>query len=383
MKDYYPALKFAAGVGAAAYRSYSKTNTVVLSKDKVDNMLTNSIYQRRKSRFGKYKKNTVGRVAKSLQLDEERSIHRWQFVSRWSEGAGKQAIWRWYDGSANTQLNAHIFDLTKYPNNPASATLAAGMNQVVCTNATGTISYGGPLRCQDLAGATQAYGTSGGFWERGGTKTNVAHGCLKWTDLRMNLYATYGNPVRFKIMLMRVFDEVSVPGQTTGTSDREKGMWDSIIHGHCYSNLLVNMGEQKKSYKIIKQWNHVVQPNSKTEQWNLNMDAGQENPAPNFLEFKAFIKHDYTVKYDWHDPVVAGANGNLTADAPTTNTMQTSSTEVHDSVYPTSRLYLVIVASSPGFGPSNSGTADVSATDLTDASASTYDIVLRRCFYMK
>lgn len=391
-----PGLTAAGYIGAAAqagynfYRAYDNTTrshsfvtrgrsaSITRTKSKQQyNMMSGVQYARSKRMYGRYKRKTVRDVSRRLNNDEEKLIHRFQNVSRFGVGPGAQSIYTWADAN-NTAQPCHIFDLTAYPNNPtAGYTFANGMYALLSANATGNTSSYGPLPNQDAAGVVGALGVNNSFFERGVPPTDIDHARLRWIDLKMNLYGTFGRPVKYKVMIVGVHDETAVPG-VPSSNTRWNQMVDDWIRPYKYSNLLTNTGEQKKSYHVLKQWNYVIQPLNKTEQWNLEQFEALENLNPHFVEFKCFMKMDRDIAYDWHDTASAT---NLTGDVPATNFIQTAAADVHNTPYPVKRVFLVVLAScadvETAVAPWDPMPPPPSAIPFRYGS---YDICLRRCF---
>lgn len=389
------------GAGAAATLAYNyytastrlsertaRSRTVTLQKRKrkqQDSMMNGALFSRSSRQFGRYKKKTVGSAHRKIALNEEKIIHRWQNVSRFGLGPGEQPMYTYRDAVAPNDFlcqPVHVFDLTRYINNTSGPDTVHGMHAVFNKVSTGEVFYGTSMHHQNAEGVQQPLDGTG-FVERGVPPENVPYARLKWTDLKMNLYGSYGRPVKWRIMLVKIHDEGAVPGFSAGTNANHKQMWDDILRPMKYSNLLGNIGEQKKSYRIVRSWNYTIEPLLKTEQWNINENLGNENIAPHFIELKCFLKHDINCKYDWHDAPTAA---NLTTDAPQTNLLQTELTEVHASVYPTKRLFLVVQCScADEIGVASGYLAPWEPFENSQLNSlvnkyGSYDICLRRCF---
>lgn len=396
MKGYYSGLQVASGIGTLGYNYYNSvygnrttgqqvkpryrlrtggSQTVTIRKRKnEDAMIGAAQFTRSKRKYGRYKRKNVSTLNRRIHQDEEKLIVRWQNVSRFGISGGKQGIYSFADANY-TCYPLHIFDLTQLPGNPKQGYDLGDhrMYNVGFKNADGEIGYF-ELSRQDQNGDTAI--PASGFVERGVTPSNVDHANLKWVDLKMNLYGSYGRPVKFKVALIQWHDEVANPGAGK-TNLRLKQSYEELLRPYRYSNLLTNTGELKKSYRIIKQWNYCVEPLNKTEQWNVNTEIGDENASPHFVELKAFLKMDRDCNYAWHDDLTTSE---IVTDKPITNQFQVTAGAVHDTVYPTKRVFLCIMASSP----------DVSATPMNTSTQpdativryyGSYDIVLRRCFY--
>lgn len=376
----------AAAIGTVAYNYYNQhtrpklaekqsvSRTVVLRKRKRksrnNNMVTQFTHVRRK--FGRYKKRTVKSAHRRLDDLHEVSITRWQNVSRFGTGGGNQGIWSYGNASTPTSqhLNLHVMDLTTWGGNPLTGPLTDGMYVATVTNATGDITYT-KLRSQNEAGVL---GAGSFIMEYGNDYATVQDARLKWVDLKMNLYGSYSIPIKWKISLIRVHDELATFGHLS-SSEHQKEMIDSMIRSYKYSNILTNTGYQKKMYTVIKEYNYVVEPLQYTDQSVVTGDPIVI--SPHFIEFKDFIKLDKDMNYAWHDSTTAD---DLTKDDPVVNTMQRNASDLHNTVYPTNRIYLVIQASSC-FLNKGDGSLDPTTQIITKDMlkwAPSYDICLRR-----
>lgn len=372
-KDYVGA-KLLVGAGTLAYNYFSRNSGVqTRSKKKSKTMVGTAAYSKSRRSFGRYVKKNAKDAHRRLNIAAQKQIWRWQYVSRFGISGGIQGLYS-YTAAGNTNMPIHIFDITSAPENLATGPLGPRMYCVGANNTTGDL-YFSPLKAHNAGGGIDPGPLWTEFKEYGESRPNVEAARLKWVDLKMNLYGSYGVPVRYKISLIRVHDELSVIGGLN-TDNRQKTLIDSLHHPMKYSNLIGNTGYQKKSYSILRQWNYTVNPLDKSEQYNLNTDTGDENISPHFIEFKAFMKLDRDCRYDWHDETAAI---NLVGDYPDTNTMQTISNDVHNVVWPSKRLYLVIQASSPKVDT----TVDPVSQAMTSTQlqwAGSYDICMRRKF---
>lgn len=371
MKSYYPALQLAAGI-YSAYRGYtSRTTTTTRQKRKRNNNFTMNTTRLRQSRRtgGRYKRRTAALANRRLDRDEEHVILRWQNVSRFGYGPGAQGIWT-HDASGNIQVQPmHVFDLTSFhPGNPLTGPITDGMYSVGINTLTGDLTYT-LQRSQDNTGTTNTPGSN--FYEYGSVNY-MEQGKLRWMDLKMNLYGSYYAPVKWRISLVRVHDEKAIFGSLT-TEDRQKLMIDSFLKPFKYSNLLTNTGYQKLSYKVLKQFNYVIEPFDRGDVPGTDETSYLQ---PNVVEFKYFHKFDKFLRYNWHDTATAA---NLTADTPNTNIMQSVSySNLHDTVYPSQRVFLVIQATCPDKSLIDPDTSE--PTRSTTNLKASYDIVLRRKF---
>lgn len=368
------------------FKTKRGTFTVTLRKRKSEEVNMNGqLFSKRRHKYGRYKRITARSVNRKVAANEEKVIYRWQYVTPFGFGGGAQGLFSYQvtlPGPPPTTTEyqpLHIFDLSSYDGNPTTGPLYGGMHALGYQTATGDVQFSGPCQANDAAGNVLAFTAGRNIVERGVPPTNVDRATLKWVDLKMNLYGSYCAPIKWKIMLVRIPDESSCPVNGLQTADRPKYNWQSILRPLKYSNLLSNCGELKKSIKIVKQWNYTVQPLMKDEQTDVG--SANVNISPHFIELKDFMKLDKLCKYDWHDTQVAQ---NYTDDKPVVNVLQNFSTDVHSTVYPTQRLFLVVACSC---GTTNNTIADnpfLNKWDVISRNtrnyAASYDICLRRCF---
>lgn len=379
----------AAGYAAAAaqagynfYRAYDNTTrshafalrgrTVTLPRRKKKQQYGSMTapYRRVSRRAGRYKKKTAKAAHRRLDKDQVDNILRWQNVSRFGVGPGIQGLYT-YKGPAPAELviqPMHVMDLTALRSNPAVGPLGRGMYAVETDN-TGALTYT-LLKSQDSMGTTLAVGQE---IQEYGPVLSTDYARLKWCDIRMNLYGAYYVPVKYKISIIKIHDEKAVFG-TNAPQDREKVMVDSMLKTMKYSNLLCNSGYQKKSYRVIKQFNYTIEPLMKSDAEVVN--EGDQFIAPNMTEFKFFYKMDRDCIYNWHD---SASLSNLRDDTANVNTMQTTFADCHDTVYPASRVYLVVQASSTYQDTSNNPETQLMTVPVAKWAGS-YDIVVRRKF---
>lgn len=372
MKGNFLGIKAATAVGGIAYNYYKSKFTKAQTRTKKINRnnMIGPNFTRSKRKYGRYKARTAKRANFRLDLQQQEVIYRWQNVSRFGIGPGAQGIWKYGGATARTQP-LHVMDLTMSPVNEATGPLGSGMYALRNDNTSTDCSYVRVIGQTETG--VSSNGGQGEFREFGFTDTSTrwTTATLKWVDIKMNLYGSYFVPIKYKIALVRIHDEVAVFG---GFNDgaKQKTMVDSMLKPMFYSNLLTNTGMQKKSYTIVKQWNYVVEPMMRTDAEAV--DSGETYKSPYFKEVKIFYKADKTLKYDWHDNT--GVN-DLVEDAATCNTNQTALNQLHNVIYPTSRLYLVITASSSKIEPTTDSATTAPTFDVTKWAGS-YDIVVRR-----
>lgn len=376
LKTYYPALQVAAGVaaGVSNYRNQSK-QVAIIRKRQQDNMIGGS-YSRSRRTVGRYKKKTIKAAHRRLEASSGHMINRWVFTSRFGVGPGAQGIYKFGSGTNARVQPLHIFDLTNYmpsdPTNNSSYALTNGMYAVTTDNTSGDIAYR-KLRSNTISGVTGVPGDC--FWEYGYPYV-AGNVNLKWVDLKMNLYGSYFCPVKWSIKVIRIHDEVACFG-AAGNNTRLKQLVDTLVKPMNYSNILTDTGYQKKSYTVLRQFDYVIEPMSKIDASTIATGDLAPEIAPNFKEVKIFMKVDEWRALDWHDTI---STDDLNADRPTTNTMQTQIAELHNTPYPTSRLFLCITCSSPYMETTTDPVStDLNVKDLARWAAS-YDICLRRKF---
>lgn len=329
------------------------------------------MFSKIRRRFGRFRRKTAKDAHKRIDMHTDDIIIRWQNVSRFGVGPGAQGIWSFNDGTS-TILPIHVFDLTAYPENDTIGPVSQGMYSVFANNTNGDLGWT-RLGSQNYDGNPWA---SGEFIEYGLAPSAVEEGRLRWVDLKMNLYGSYGVPIKWKISLIRVHDEAAVFGAyNTGDGSRQKMMLDALTRPMRYSNILTNTGYQKKGYTVLKQYNYVVNPLDKTDMTVVNTE-GEQYLSPKFIEFKDFIKMDKDVCYNWHDATTAS---DLTADKPATNAMDNTPSELHTNVYPSNRIFLIVQATSSFIDTTTNPDSQSPSVALTNW-VPTYDICLRRKF---
>jgi len=362
---------------AAAVSSYtgrSRTVTQTKTKTQKNPTMYGAPFMTRRSRWGRYKKLTTRSVNRKVEANEEDLILRWQAVSRFGFGPGYQSIMTCNIGDILQPL--HIFDLTQFEHNGVIGNkLFGGMHNMSTQFGTGHNLFYPIARAQDVAGDPQIGPFYTSFPELGNIPAGsppVENATLKWVDLRMNLYGSYQVPIKFKVSIVQFHDEQSVPG-FGDTTPRAMSQFESMYKSFKYSNLLTNVVQQGKSFRIIKSWNYTIQPLPKSDAAEI-LD---ENvlPSPNMAEVKAFIKLDRYCDYAWHDDPVPV---HLTADKPSTDQFQVVDSEIRGSVYPVKRLFLIIQAFSAAETGRNQ--LQVGPSGLDTKWGGSYDIILRRKF---
>lgn len=381
MKGYYSGLQLASGIGTLGYNYYNNVygnastasrkgdSTTVRVKRTSTNMPVSSRYARTRRVAGRYKRLTAKNAHRRLDKEGTTQIQRWFNVSRFGVGPGAQGLYTYKDAT-HVYQPMHIMDLTAYPNNPSIGAVAKGMycvrNEISSGNPTYTL-----LQSMNDAGSLGA-----GAWVNeygavaGGAVVDQAR--LKWCDIRLNLYGSYEIPIKYKIMIVGIHDEKSVPG-ITGNTDREANLIDHLLKPMKYSNLLCNTGYTSKSFHVIKQFNYTINPLDHYD--SSTVVSGDTYRAPNMMEFKFFYKMDRDCDYIWHDTT---SIANATADTANVNTMQTVMADAHDVVYPSKRIFLIVMASSTYQDTTSSPVSVAQPPYAQTKYVGSYDVNIRR-----
>lgn len=353
--------------GGFAFGAGSRTVTITKKKKKYP-YTEMSHFSQVRGRYGRSRRRTL---ASRMKNNEEKFIDRWQAVSRYGVGGGFLRLCKSDDGT-DTCFPLHIMDLSYNQYNATGATNFAAHNCTLVNNASGDVKWD-RLPGQDTTGVTQ-YPLQ---WqnERGQPPVHLANSMFhKWTQIKLNLYGTLNRPVKYKVFLFKC-DADAVPGFSAGSDAELKLQVESLMRPYLYSNLLGNVGEQKKSWRILKQWNFNIDPLAKSDA----ADAESTNFNMHFKEVKLFVRHDMNVQYQWYDNPTGPQ---LLEDVPRTDTFQTSSGQAMCHAYPTARLFLGIMATCGDVYPFAAGHAWYNpAFDDTNylKSYASYDMVVRRC----
>lgn len=345
------------------------SNTVTINKKKKRQQFDTMMhFSRMRGRYGRYRKRTLGARVKNL---EEKVIDRWSGVSRFGVGGGFYRICKMTDGGTNTMLPFHIMDLSYMKNNTVGAPNFTGHRQWY-VNAAGELESA-TFNSYDESGNLQIPGV----WidERGEAAANVPSVFHRWTQIKLNLYGSLNRPMKYKVFLFKC-DADACPGYSAATDAELKLNVESIIRPYVYSNLLGNCGEQRKAWRVLKEWNFNIDPQAKSDA----TDANQTNFNPNFKEVKLFVRHNMNINYEWYDNPT---NAELVDDKPKTDYFQRTKAEKNAHAFPNARLFLGIVASSGTVyaGTTGHNWSDSPAEDTEYLkNYGSYDLVVRRCF---
>lgn len=345
------------------------SETVTINKRKTQQLLNGmQHFSQSRGRYGRRRRRTLFSRIKNL---EEKVIDRWQGVSQFGVGGGYYRIAKQTD-SGNTIMPFHVMDLSYQPNNTVGAGNFHGHRSFYINGVTGNLSD--EVMPSQLEDGSRAL--SGTFvQERGQAIADVGSVFHRWTQIKLNLYGSLNRPIKYKVFLFKMDDDACFGYTPTGDSESHLA-FESLIKPYIYSNLLGNVGEQKKHVRMLKQWNYVINPLNKIDA--VTTEHVDSNHNPNFQEVKIFVRHNMNINYEWYDhPTTA----QLKTDVPNVDTFHTEAAQVNAHASPSARLFFGIMATS-GSAFAVAGEDDwrnVASDDFVQNYGS-YDMVLRRCY---
>lgn len=356
----------AAALGAAYNYISSRTATSSLKRSRrvVRNM--NEHFTQARGRYGRKRRLTTRALQKSVTM---KLIERWQNVSKFGIGGGQNILY-WRDNSVWITYPFHVMELTHTNNNPLTGTF----NGLECMgwNVSGLELYHEKMPSQMPDGSRQVNGT----WvtERGTPPTLIRNMMLRWVQIKLNLYGSLFRPLKYKLCLFQMDDDCCY-GHTANSDPELKLKTEALLRPYLYNNLLGDMGEQKKGFRMLKQWHYTMDPVNKSDAH----DADTTNYNPHFKEVKLWLPLDRMCNYDWFDEATTQ---NMSSFNPQIDTMQTSTFAFTNHVYPSKRLFFGIICSCGDNAQPNTPTTEwnSAATNESVKHYGSYDIVVRRCF---
>lgn len=385
----YPVVR----TGLAAYAAYSNMRGNRTQESAKVSSYGNggSTVTRRKYRTGRRRRPTLALLNNRIIAGGPEFIYRWQQTSPTFLGPGRVNI-GWHDNNAPNSFKRvpiHFISLTSIPPELSIAYPAKGcFHQGLCRTEYNPVD--GQFQYIDIK-SQESNGSNGitSVWraEHSSAISNLNFDRVfhKYSDIRINLYGTYTVPIRYRIFMVQLPEQLdpfqysgfpSTFGEGSELNNMFKDWTRTLLH-----NTVATNGDVKwpKDVRIIKQHNVLIQPLTYSDQLAereiSNLDS---STAPHIHEVRWFVRHDRFRDYKWSE------------NSDQTDERRDYTKAQWDVTYPTAlmsdvewgkRVFLFITATSPRSealstepdGPDFQGTAQTFFQG-------SYDINIRNCW---
>jgi len=249
-------------------------------------------YTRSKRTVGRYKKPTVQRLNRLVQVGMNNQIYRFQNITNFDTNTGAFPLANWQFTNNSTVSPFHVYDLTSLPNNAAQAP-GKYYGWTDLTSAANVVRF--PLPGQTAAGAADA----SGHWQienKGGvnatsTNPNASKMVHNWSDVRLLLYGARKRTTRFDIMFFRVADEFSNLHYANVSNPELKELCQYIERPAIYTPLQSLTGAHiTKKIRMIKSFTHYISASQTTD---VDTSVGKTK------EVRIFLRHGKVYNLDY------------------------------------------------------------------------------------
>lgn len=280
---------FVAGaVGTAAYKAGRKTTKTVKKTVGIPQAAPGNDWSISKRSIGKYKKPTISRLNKMLEVGMTKTIYRFQGLTNFDTNTGYFPIPNWsYSPGGQVNIPVHVYDLTCV-NNVSAADPAARFTWV--STAANSDLGRAALTGQDPTGALSTTWHSENSNRAVASFPNSRIMRYDWTDVRINFYGPRKRTTRYDVFFVRIKDEFANPMIASLSNAALKDLMAYLERPCIFSNLQTYQTNVGKKMQIVKKYSYFVNAGQTTD---VDITVGK------IKEARIFMRHDKVYKLDW------------------------------------------------------------------------------------
>lgn len=360
---YFPVVGGMMNAQYKAYEKYVNNRRVVKPKEQTDTTGGQLVVSSKKFNVGK--RHTPAQNAMRLvKANKQKIVFRFNGIRKYTDGQGYYFLDN-NTTSVNTRnLPLNAFDITSCINQAGGAPVVASPLTGLFMNPTnGQIDFINRLGTDSDGTTTTSQWKTEEASMQNFQSLPLTKDILKWVNIRLNLYGARSKATKFRVMLVRFKDNEVVPtpsGATdylpaTAISSKRTQFYQSLLKPYVFSPIATTTNLYSKYMQVIKNEQFIINDVSTT-----SFDSAPMSKVINW-----FVRLDRVCNY-----VNNAVNINTGADVAdqadyTVNVGQ----QIYPYTSPTSRLYLIVMASAW------TDCANVPTTQTQP----TYDISVRAC----